>query len=80
MTPEGGGRCALEVSVGVGAHLEEIVGEHAQLWKALNSEAYFKIDPVVTGVVKGLYYLMNLLGMSESLTQTYSYRSRGVQR
>ena len=24
--------------------------------------------------------MMNLLGVSESLTQTYSYRSRGVQR
>ena len=31
---------------------EEFVGEHAQLWKALNSAAYFKIDPAVTGVVK----------------------------
>ena len=41
VTPEGGGSGALVVSVGVGALFEELVGEHAQLRKAINSAAYF---------------------------------------
>ena len=41
MTPEGGGSGALVVSVGVGEIFGELVGEHAQLRKAINSAAYF---------------------------------------
>ena len=32
--------------------IEEIVVEHARLRKAINSAAYFKIDPSVAGVGK----------------------------
>ena len=41
MTPYAGGSGALLVSGGVDALFEELVGEHAQLWKAINSVAYF---------------------------------------
>ena len=41
MTPEGGGSGALVVSGGVEVLFEELVGEHTQLHKAINSVAYF---------------------------------------
>ena len=41
MTPEGGGSGALVVSGGVEALFGELVGESAQLRKAVNSAAYF---------------------------------------
>ena len=41
MTPEAVGSGALIVSGGVEVIIEELVGEHAQLWKAINSAAYF---------------------------------------
>ena len=53
MTPEGSGSGALVLSGGVGALFEELFVEHARLWEAINSAAYFKIDPAVSGVGKG---------------------------
>ena len=62
MTPEGGGSGALLVSGGVGVVFEELAGEYAQLQKAINSAAYFKIDLAVFGVGKGAVFRDEYVG------------------
>ena len=62
MTPEGGGSGALVVSGGVGALFEELFVEHTQLREAINSAAYFYIDPAVSGVGKRAVFCDEYVG------------------